>query len=413
MNQLINKQSALLSLARLIERAAYYGIRTVLILYAIEVLMVEREVALGLYGWFTAAVYFCYLIGGLLGSLALKPKVALLIGGSFQTMGALALCIPNVNGLYIGGIFLALGTGLYSPNILSVFSHNFRVKGRDLSSGFNLIYLAVNLGAFAGIYLLGSIGEHYSYISSFLIGALLMAGSTILLYFSNIEDHPTEINPSYSLGSSMVVIPLMILVTVCFWGAYEIGGMTLVDITFLASDSSSYPKVSDAIENTNMITLSILGVGLFFIWHFVRLSEFVKVGLGFLVAAVGTYLLAMSYSSTTEINPVSIAIIYSILFSTAEILITPIILAIYTRAVHSKFVALILGVSFFFVAIGNKFFSAIFYSYQEVIRPASMLKITAGLLLIIAVIVGLLRFIIKEQKPSEEIQISDNDLLDS
>jgi len=103
-----------------IERASYYGIRSILILYMIgETINMDRLEALGFYGWLTISFYFSKVIGAFLGDLLIGNKKSILIGGLLQTIGCVLFCFPSIAFLYIGVGCLVIGNGLFSPNILA------------------------------------------------------------------------------------------------------------------------------------------------------------------------------------------------------------------------------------------------------------------------------------------------------
>ena len=60
------------ALSRMFERASYYGFRALVVLYMTgEILKMDRTEALTIYGWFTGAMVFSQIVGGLLGDLVI------------------------------------------------------------------------------------------------------------------------------------------------------------------------------------------------------------------------------------------------------------------------------------------------------------------------------------------------------
>lgn len=96
-----------------IERASYYGIRSLLILYMLgETLQMSNKEALTFYGWFTLSFYFSKVLGALLGDLLIGNKTAIIIGGFLQAIGCFLLCFNSMAFLYASVIFLVIGNGL-------------------------------------------------------------------------------------------------------------------------------------------------------------------------------------------------------------------------------------------------------------------------------------------------------------
>jgi len=151
-NQKHNKETFYYCLSRMLERASYYGFRTLVVLYMTgEILKMENTEALGIYGWFTASLVFSQIIGAILGDLLIGNKKAVIIGAILQSLGAFGLCIPSTTGLYIGLFLVVLGGGLYTPNIISNFGKLYLNRTKLLDAGFTLFYFAVNIGAFVGV----------------------------------------------------------------------------------------------------------------------------------------------------------------------------------------------------------------------------------------------------------------------
>jgi len=173
-----------------IERASYYGIRSILILYMLgETLQMEQSEAFAFYGILTMSFYFSKVLGALLGDLLIGNKISILIGGLLQAIGCFLLCINTQMFLYIGVGLLVVGNGLFSPNVLAQFGKQYTNKPKLIDSGFNGLFFFINFGAFFGVMILSLIGDkNYNY--GFILGGLLMLAATFLAFFN--KDHKTE-----------------------------------------------------------------------------------------------------------------------------------------------------------------------------------------------------------------------------
>jgi len=95
LNQAHHKDTFYYSLSRMFERAAYYGLRSLVVLYIIgESLKMDSTEALNIYGWFTMLLMFSQIIGAILGDLVIGNRKSIIIGGILQILGALSFCIP-------------------------------------------------------------------------------------------------------------------------------------------------------------------------------------------------------------------------------------------------------------------------------------------------------------------------------
>src|SRR5690554_177638 len=114
------------SISLILERASYYGLRLLIIIYMTgEVLKMNSTEALSIYGLFTGSVMLSKIIGAILGDLVIGNKKALFIGGMIQAIGAFCLCIPSTLGLYLGLFLIVIGNGFYTPNIISNFGKSY------------------------------------------------------------------------------------------------------------------------------------------------------------------------------------------------------------------------------------------------------------------------------------------------
>ncbi|PCH75299.1 MAG: hypothetical protein COB98_09195 [Flavobacteriaceae bacterium] len=85
------KDIFLYATSRALERTTFYGIRGVIIFYMIgEVIDMEREDALKLYGLLVASFTFSQVFGAILGDLILGNRKALFIGGVLNALGRFA-----------------------------------------------------------------------------------------------------------------------------------------------------------------------------------------------------------------------------------------------------------------------------------------------------------------------------------
>ncbi len=162
------KETLYYAISRMLERASYYGFRALVVLYMTgETLKMERTEAVSIYGWFATLLMFSQIVGALFADLLIGNKKSILIGGIIQAIGAFILCLPSTAGLYSGLFLVVLGSGFFTPNIISNFGKLYLNKTKLLDSGFAIFYLAINLGSFLGILLIGYLGEKYGYSIGF------------------------------------------------------------------------------------------------------------------------------------------------------------------------------------------------------------------------------------------------------
>ena len=104
------------------ERFSYYGMRALLTLFIVapvatgglELTTIE---AARIYGNYTMAVYLLSIPGGYIADRYLGAHYAVLIGGAIIALGHFTLAVPAESSFYVGLALVAIGTGLFKPNI--------------------------------------------------------------------------------------------------------------------------------------------------------------------------------------------------------------------------------------------------------------------------------------------------------
>jgi POT family proton-dependent oligopeptide transporter len=128
------------------ERFSYYGMRAILVLYAVALpanggLGFDTKQAASLYGSYTMAVYLLSVPGGLVADRWLGARLAVLIGGGVIVCGQFCLTMSSVPFFYLGLSLIAIGTGLLKPNISIMVGGHYGEKDARRDSGFSLFYM--------------------------------------------------------------------------------------------------------------------------------------------------------------------------------------------------------------------------------------------------------------------------------
>lgn len=135
------------------ERFSYYGMRALLVLFIVAA-PTEGGLGLGtaeaarIYGNYTMAVYMLSIPGGFLADRFLGAYRSVLVGGTVIALGHFTLAIPTIEAFYAGLALVALGTGLFKPNISAMAGGLYARDDERRDSGFSIFYMGVNLGAF-------------------------------------------------------------------------------------------------------------------------------------------------------------------------------------------------------------------------------------------------------------------------
>jgi POT family proton-dependent oligopeptide transporter len=153
------KQLWYLFFSEMWERFCFYGMRGMLVIFMVNHLAMDEEVANLQYGATQAWVYAFTFIGGLFADKILGLRKSLFWGGILMIIGSVILAI-DPKGLFFTGIgFTIVGTGFFKPNISSMVGQLYKDNDPRRDAGFSFFYMGVNLGALIGGYVCIAVAE--------------------------------------------------------------------------------------------------------------------------------------------------------------------------------------------------------------------------------------------------------------
>lgn len=147
------KQLWYLFFSEMWERFSFYGMRGMLVIFMVNQLMMNDEVANLQYGATQAFVYAFTFIGGLFADKILGYRKSLFWGGLLMILGSAILAIDPKQFFFFGISFTIIGTGFFKPNISTMVGKLYKDDDNRRDAGFSLFYAGVNLGALIGGYL--------------------------------------------------------------------------------------------------------------------------------------------------------------------------------------------------------------------------------------------------------------------
>jgi POT family proton-dependent oligopeptide transporter len=228
------KQLWYLFFSEMWERFSFYGMRGMLVIFMVNQLMMNDEVANLQYGATQAFVYAFTFVGGLFADKILGYRKSLFWGGLLMIVGSAILAIDPKQFFFVGIGFTIIGTGFFKPNISTIVGKLYKDDDNRRDAGFSLFYAGVNLGALIGGYLCIAVAngnmlssivpEHLRWNVAFGFAAVVMIIS--LLTFTQTQKSLGEIglSPLLDLESSkrkkyeyltyigsIIVIPAVIL----------------------------------------------------------------------------------------------------------------------------------------------------------------------------------------------------------
>lgn len=192
------------------ERFSFYGMRTLLVLYMVQELLLPgrienvagmeayRSVVEGIFGelstqafasqtfgLYAGFVYFTPLFGGLLADRWLGAKRVVMIGIALMTLGHLAMAF-DVSFL-LALLLLVLGSGCLKGNIAAQVGHLYEEHEETLrSKGYAIFSTGINVGATIGPLVCGLLAQLYGWHFGFGAAGLFMLVAAAV-YFSGLK----------------------------------------------------------------------------------------------------------------------------------------------------------------------------------------------------------------------------------
>src|SRR3954454_6862813 len=179
------------------ERFSFYGMLTILgyyLYYSVTDggLDLPKATATGIVGAYGGLVYLSTVLGGWIADRVLGMERTVFYGGVVVMCGHIALAIiPDLAGVAVGLVLVALGSGALKANASSLLGTLYEKGDPRCDGGFTLFYLGINLGAFVGPLITGLLQTRIGFHWGFGAAAVGMAlGLAQYLFFrKNLGEH--------------------------------------------------------------------------------------------------------------------------------------------------------------------------------------------------------------------------------
>ncbi|WP_296944998.1 peptide MFS transporter [uncultured Massilia sp.] len=143
------------------EKFSFFGMRALQIYYMTKGLNLTQATASYIFGAYAAGVYLTPIFGGLLADRWLGRKRAVVIGGLLMAVGHFMMAFEPL--FFVAMAVIAVGNGLFLPNLPSQVPLLYPKGDRRIDSAFNVYYVGVNLGGFLAPLVCGTLGELYGW----------------------------------------------------------------------------------------------------------------------------------------------------------------------------------------------------------------------------------------------------------
>lgn len=431
------------------ERFGYYGMRAILILYMVGA--VEgggfgwtREEALGIYGFFTMAVYLTPIVGGWLADNYIGQRKAIIYGGIIFSSGYFTLGIPQSmipgmeeNIFYLGLGLIIIGNGLFKANVSSLVGDLYEEGDHRRDGAFTIFYMGINLGAFLSPLIVGYLGEqvnwHYGFIGA---GCGMLIGLALQLSLADKYLGDIGVKPSAKRSKGdkeaaapltqedwdrMKVIFIMSAFSVIFWAGFEQAGglFTIYASDFTQREVFGFEVPASWFQSLNALFIIALAPVIASFWVKMGDKEPTspkKFALAMLFLALGFFVMlwaTMVQGGDVSVKVTMLFLVFAYLFHTlGELCLSPIGLSMVTKLAPLKFASALMGIWFGFTAVAN-FLAAFIGSFvgegQEAVNNAGTIFLSIGVAAIIAgLIIYLMSGILLRWMHGAETEIGDD-----
>jgi len=178
------------------ERYSYYGMRSILVIFMVQYLLIESSEATTVYHLFAAGCYLLPILGAFVADRFWGKYKTIMILSVVYCIGHLVLAIwENQMGLYIGLALIALGAGGIKPCVSAHVGDQFTSDQESLLRKiFDLFYWMINFGSFFASLITPWTLPKFGPAVAFGIPGILMALATFIFWLG--RDHYVHVAPT-------------------------------------------------------------------------------------------------------------------------------------------------------------------------------------------------------------------------
>ncbi len=363
----------------LAERASFYGMKTLLLLYMIQKLGYTDANSATVVSLFTAFCYILPIVGGYIADHYLGKFKTIIYFAIPYILGHVILGTFNSEiGLYTALFLLAGGSGSIKPNISTLMGLMYQKEGKShlMTQAFSWFYMAINIGAFVTTFSLPIIRDHYGYGPAFMAPTILMAVSLGIFFFGKKYYPKEEIKrgqidprtPEQKREDRKILVRLsgLFLLIVFFWSIFDqsYSTWTLFARDYMILDLSllgyTWTVPPDAIQSLNPVLIVIMTPLFAWLWSRTdrdekhKLSSPRKMLIGFFLVTLCMALMTVAgYAGVSSKVSVMWELGAYILITMAELCISVVGLQLAFEEAPDRMKSMITGIWLFTVFLGD------------------------------------------------------------
>lgn len=411
------------------ERFSYYGMRSLLVLYLTQYLLLPangdgvfglaelksalesifgplapQALASQLYGLYTGLVYFTPLFGGILADRYLGPRRTVMLGALLMAGGHFLMALPMA--FLPALLLLILGNGCFKPNISTQVGGLYPVGDPRRDGAFTIFYMGINLGALFSPLICGTLGQRYGWHYGFAaagIGMLL----GLLVYLLGQRHLPAILplrNSKQSIQQQALSsqewqaiggLLLLALINSLFWAVYEQQGNSLQIFADRHADwrIAGWDMPSTWFQALNPAFIIVLAP-LLERWsgRHRQFSSIAKMALGAALLGLAFLVLIVAVANLAPGQKIHLLwlVACSLVLTMGELYFSPVGLSLVSKIAPSRLAGMMMGIWFLSSFFGN-YLSGYLGGYYELLSQQQFFLLLAGLAGLTALLIWLSR----------------------
>lgn len=389
-------------------------LRTILVLYMMNLLLMSTADAYATFASFSALMYLSPLVGGKFIDRNFDHDQAAMFGGILLAAGLFCVAFANTHFLNLALSLIICGKGFYAPGIISSIGNIYYQGDARREHGFMTMYSAINLSAIIASLSAPIFIAYYGWKLAFCAaGGITIIGTFILYYHNSQKKDYKPVTPQQKLEIIMFTGACLLICTMLLWSqimsdvfmialstilflytlltlatldqierkqmmlCFMLTAFTLIFFTLSQQSAMSLTvfaedHVNRSIGNIIIPTFYYIALNPLFIilltpllammWKYCKtqkifISTPVKFALGTMLAGFGFLILMFAISCMhTADDKINMSwLVLSYFFQTlGELFIVPIGLAMITDLAPRQMTGFMIGTWFFMIAIANE-----------------------------------------------------------
>ena len=378
------------------ERFGFYGMRALLPLYmfgAIQdgALGWSNKTSMQIYGWYIGVAYVTTLLGGWFADKMIGQRRSIILGGFLMALGYFSLALGSMPSFFAGLVLICFGNGFFKPCVTSMLGGLYEKNDVRRDSGYSIFYMGINLGAFVGPFICGTLQGLKGYQWGFAAAGVGMLISIIVFWhaqksrFGTIGLAPNrkaiKETPKVPLNkqekSNILVLTIIAMFTILFMVAFEQAGGLLALYADKYTDRNllGFMIPTAWFQSLNPFFIVVLAPVMSWVWsQFAKykndLSMAVKVSLGFFLTAIS---FAFMMGAAVQFGAIGkSALVWLVAFNffctLGELCINPIVWSNVSKLAPTRYISSMMAIILVCIGMGG-YLSGFVGSYVDDLGP--------------------------------------------